>query len=1025
MKTGYLDQALSIYQDLSRALTIKSLCRKILDTVNSKTVAERTSIIIKSGDNFILKASQKRNSGDTIFQEGNDYAMDHDLPLSVLHQIKSPKNVIVVDINKVNDKVKAERYIKENNISFLNFIPLWNDDTLIGFLMIEQYQNINTPSEQIKFLQVLAPQIAILLQNAVAIESFKGAEATTVEETPTTPSTSEPQEVQKLDSFALKTIHEIGQIIASTDSIENMTETVFEKINTVLDAQTLDIGLVNNERHRLEFPGTYEDGERLPFNYCKLDEENRLATICLKGNKTIHINDFDNEILSIIPDYNLNAPKRVGKKVNSIIYATIQYKGKPVGVFTVQTEKLNAYSKQDRLLIEGISSYIGIAIDNLNLNKEKQNQNIRSQEQEEELTQAYTTLKNLGEIGQDITSNLSIERIADTAYESLNSMIDAPLFSMGIYNKARGVLDISTNIENGEKLPPKTIRLTDNNKLSVICFKTLKEIIINDFISEYNQHVPNTELPTQDSSKLPQSLIYIPLIGKEGTLGFITIQNYQSNSFDERALNLMRNIAIYIGIALDNALTYEGLEEIVADRTAELQKQKQEVEANRDQIEQSYKNVQLLSEIGLSLSSSLSTESIIKTVYENVQTLIGGDAFGLGIYNHRKQQIEFRGAMEKGKELPDFIHSMSDDTRLSSICLKRNEEIVINDITKEIYQYLDSQDEVPTVGEMPQSIIYIPMRAEDKLIGVISLQSFKKNAYTELHVDLLRNIAIISAIAIDKAGTYEKIERQKEELQVTSQKVTESIRYAKQIQSSILPNRTLIRQLLPDSFIFHKPKDIVSGDFFWFFEHDSRVYIATVDCNSNGVPGAMMSIIGTSLFREIVEIQGVVCPGEILKAMNERIVSHLNQNHSENTDALDVSLVVMDKSKKTLEFAGANTSMAKIKDGKFFLIKGMPICIGGEYNEEKFNEIEYKKHTFDLTEDATYYLFTDGYQKQVGGEEKVEFGKENFLKLLFSNHKEEKSKQRTAIRRAFNDWMEHELVQTDDVLVLGFNPTLS
>ncbi|NME69505.1 GAF domain-containing SpoIIE family protein phosphatase [Flammeovirga aprica] len=1009
MKTGILDQALTIYQDLSKELTLNGLCGKVIELAKSKTIAEKVAVIINDSGNFILKASGLRGKDDISFFESNHLAHADQLPLNVIKQLVSSKNPVAVDLSKVGDKIKADEYIKKSAPSFLNFIPLRVEEELIGFLMLEQTQEVNVTAESLKFIQVIAPQIAILIQNLSKS---------------TPPATSNDKKASPKEGILSKedlvTLGEIGQVIATTSSVGEMVETVYNKINSIVDAQFLDIGVLNKKEQRLEFPGSFEDGERLPFNFCSLKEENRLATLCFNTRRTVFINDFNKEITNYLPNY-VNTAPRIGKKVQSIIYVPIMDKDSVIGVMTVQSSKTNAYTESDVYLVKSLSSYLAIAIDNFQLSKQSKVKDethlITTKKQEEQLSRAYTTLKSLGEIGQDITSNLSIERIAYTAYESLNNLIDAPLFSIGIYNKDRAVMDIIANIENGEKLPPKAISLDDENKLSILCFKTLKEIVINDLISEYSQHLPNAKLNTDNPDSLPQSVIYLPLIGKEGTLGFITVQNYKLNAFADTDLNVLRNIAIYIGIALDNALTYEGLEEVVSERTAELQQQKNELEENKDKIEQSYKNVQLLSDIGLTLSSSLSTDSVIETVYENVNSLMDATTFGIGIYSHRKQHIEFIGAIEKGKRLPEFIHQMNDESKLSAICLRDNKEIVISDITAEMHNYINEGGKIEqTVGEMPYSIIYLPLRTKEKLIGVITVQSFKKNSYSDLQVNLLRNIAVLSAIAIDNAVQYEKIERQKEELQSTSQKITQSIKYAKQIQGAILPNRTYIKNILPDSFIFHKPKDIVSGDFFWFHESNKRVFVATVDCNSNGVPGAMMSIIGTSLFREIVEVRNITSPDEILDAMNERITVHLNQKINDNQDSLDISLCVIDKKNNTLEFAGANTSMARIIDGKFYIIKGTPASIGG--NEE--DETSFNKHTFSLDDDAEYFLFTDGYHKQIGGERKEAYGNERFMKMLFNNKGVDMSKKRTAVRRAFNDWMDDELVQTDDVLVLGF-----
>lgn len=1011
MKTGYLDQALTIYQDLSKEENFRGLCKRVISIAKSKTIAEKVSIIITSNNNFILKSFSLRNSKDITFFDTSHLAYNDELPLSILSQITQGKNPVAVDLKKVGAKIKSDPYIQNNNPSFLNFIPLLEEDENIGFIMLEQVQEVNITVESIKFLQIIAPQIAILFKK----ELNKNNKTAAIDKK----QSDESKNNGILERDDLITLGEIGQVIAATNSVEEMIETVYQKINTILDAQTLDIGVLNRSLNRLEFPGSFEDGEKLPFNFCELSEENRLATYCFNSKKIVHINDFDYEIKEYIPSYKVTSP-RVGKKVKSIIYVPIIDTNEVIGVMTVQSAMINAYTESDVYLIRSLSSYMAIAIDNFQLSKQSkvkdETHQITTKKHEEQLSKAYTTLKSLGEIGQDITSNLSIEGIANTAYESLNNLINAPLFSIGIYNKQRGVIDIMANIENGEKLPPKSISLNDDSKLSIQCFKTLKEIIITDIISEYSNYFPDTKLKSENANSLPQSVIYLPLIGKEGTLGFITAQNYEANAFADTDLNVLRNIAIYVGIALDNALTYEGLEEVVTERTAELQQQKKEVEANRDKIEQSYKNVQLLSDIGLTLSSSLSTESVIETVYENVNNLMDAATFGIGIFSDRNQHIEFRGAIEKGKKLPEFIHMMDDDTKLSSLCLRENREIVIADITTEIYDYINSEEEIETIGDMPYSIIYLPLKTKEKVIGVITVQSFEKNTYSEVQVNLLRNIAVLSAIAIDNAVQYEKIERQKEELQSTSQKITQSIKYAKQIQGAILPNRTIIRNLLPNSFIFHKPKDIVSGDFFWFHESNNRVFVATVDCNSNGVPGAMMSIIGTSLFREIVEVRNITSPDEILEAMNDRIMTHLNQRSNENSDSLDISLCVIDKRNNILEFAGANTSMARIIDGKFYIIKGTPSSVGG--NEE--NETFFKKHTFSLDDNAEYFMFTDGYQKQIGGEQRKAFGNDEFMKMLFESASLEMSKKRTAVRRAFNDWMEDELIQTDDVLVLGF-----
>jgi signal transduction histidine kinase/tetratricopeptide (TPR) repeat protein len=180
-----------------------------------------------------------------------------------------------------------------------------------------------------------------------------------------------------------------------------------------------------------------------------------------------------------------------------------------------------------------------------------------------------------------------------------------------------------------------------------------------------------------------------------------------------------------------------------------LQKQKTE-------IEQSYNNMQLLGEIGHQVSSSLSVERIISTVYNNVNTLMDANVFGIGIYNEKSQRIEFPATYEDGKPLPFYINELSDKNRFAPVCFNNGKEIIIGDLHKEYSAYIQ-QVSTPQEGEQPLSLIFLPLMVKDKKLGVITVQSFKLNAYTDYHLFMLRNIAVYAAIAIDNAESYEEL----------------------------------------------------------------------------------------------------------------------------------------------------------------------------------------------------------------------------------------------------------------------------
>lgn len=182
----------------------------------------------------------------------------------------------------------------------------------------------------------------------------------------------------------------------------------------------------------------------------------------------------------------------------------------------------------------------------------------------------------------------------------------------------------------------------------------------------------------------------------------------------------------------------------------------QEIERKKYEIEQAYDNMKLLSEMGQNIISTLSVETIARRVYKNVQTLMSADCFGVGIYNPSLNRIEFRGVLEGDKVLPFHYEQVEGTDRLSVYCFKNQAEILINEYAKEYSKYISTHYN-PAVGEDAVSIIYLPLKAKDKPIGVVTVQSFQKHAYTEYHLNMLRNLAAYIAIALDNAKSLEDL----------------------------------------------------------------------------------------------------------------------------------------------------------------------------------------------------------------------------------------------------------------------------
>jgi signal transduction histidine kinase len=194
-----------------------------------------------------------------------------------------------------------------------------------------------------------------------------------------------------------------------------------------------------------------------------------------------------------------------------------------------------------------------------------------------------------------------------------------------------------------------------------------------------------------------------------------------------------------------------------------LQKQKREIDSKahelsrqKDELEQSYRNVELLSEIGRKITSSLSVEKIIGTVYDNVNAAMDASVFGIGIYNDSLKRIEFPATYENGKALPFYSNSIYEENRFGALCFISGKEIIMGDLSKDYQNYIQSIP-TPKAGSQAVSLIYLPLKAKERVLGVITVQSFEKNAYSDYHIFMLRNIAIYAAIALENADSFEKL----------------------------------------------------------------------------------------------------------------------------------------------------------------------------------------------------------------------------------------------------------------------------
>jgi tetratricopeptide (TPR) repeat protein len=299
---------------------------------------------------------------------------------------------------------------------------------------------------------------------------------------------------------------------------------------------------------------------------------------------------------------------------------------------------------------------------------------------------------------------------------------------------------------------------------------------------------------------------------------------------------------------------------------------------------------------------------------------------------------------------------------------------------------------------------------------------------------VLRSYNRKKAANIQLEGKNQQIEKQKKLVEEKNAKITDSITYAKRIQHATLPSEGLIKAAFPDSFVLFLPKDIVSGDFYWYSrlsagstptykdsslsESESSDLIVVADCTGHGVPGAFMSMIGNTLLNEIVNVKKIHSPSLILNELNKSVINLLHQGNAASEtqdDGMDISLLKIDSNTQELEFAAANHYSYLLVNNKAEQLNGDIYSIGGMFGS---SHIRFESRKIKMEKGSSIYLFTDGFMDQFGGEKNSKYSASRFEAFLLSICNRRMEEQKVALQDEFEKW-KGQNKQLDDILIIG------
>jgi len=400
-------------------------------------------------------------------------------------------------------------------------------------------------------------------------------------------------------------------------------------------------------------------------------------------------------------------------------------------------------------------------------------------------------------------------------------------------------------------------------------------------------------------------------------------------------------------------------------------------------------------------------------------------------------------AMPGASEMPN-MEMYLDQSELTTVFGKQKKTLITKLDKEEIFQGLilnQNNQQIEIISSLPIKMSDLRILVHQSTLSIDE----KANAYAKefLIWGFLTSIIVglsIYFFATKIINSYEskieqknkelnialtEITQQKEKIAKISESITQSIQYALNIQKAILPPNEAFEELLPQHFVIFKPRDIVSGDFYWIKEVADKLIVIAADCTGHGVPGAFMSMLGVAFLNEIVTEQNLQhenSASQILDELRIKVKTSLRQKgeYNEQKDGMDIALCILDRKNNYLDYAGANNPLLVVRkkgtESELIELKADKQPIGIYVKEREFVTKRLQTQNGDK-----FYIFSDGFIDQFGGEKGRKFMKTAFKELLLNNYSKDFSAQKEIFLQTYNNWTSNQYEQVDDILIIGFS----
>lgn len=535
---------------------------------------------------------------------------------------------------------------------------------------------------------------------------------------------------QRVDELAM--INSVQESLVAQMDIQAIYDLVGEKIRQIFNAQVIDIVTYDKTRNLIEDRYAYEKGD-----YTKLGprEPNGFRKHVIETKQVL----LHNENVAQAAEAFGN-PILIGDMPKSQVYVPMIAGGEVTGIISLQDlDKEHAISQSDVNLLTTLANSMSVALESARLFDETK---VLLKETE----QRNTELAVINSVQEGLVREMDVQGIYDFVGEKIREVFNTQIVDIVTYDRAADLIEDRYSYEKGDRtlLGPRKAKGFRRHVLD-----TGQVLLINKDVAGQRAVYDNMVLFGEGA----KSVLFVPMIAAGKTTGVISLQNTdQEDAYSESDVKLLTTLANSMSVALEGARLFEETKTLLGE------------------TEKGKRNVELLSEIGKQITSSLEFETIFYKLYEHINQLADATVFGIGLYEPEHHLIDYRFAVEKGKRYEPYTRDTQDKNQFPVWCIENRKPVFINDVTQEYSRYIASfKDkelllEDGTVAEEPMSLIYLPLMVQERVLGIITIQSFRKNAYSEYHLNLLQSLATYTSIALDNANAYKQLNVREQEI---------------------------------------------------------------------------------------------------------------------------------------------------------------------------------------------------------------------------------------------------------------------